>query len=171
MFCRECGRLTPWLDVKGNDRLGGNLGLGGLLLLVGSETLLTDANGLRVLLLVGAEQVDVIVVLSSGLGGRSLGRVHGDLGDLRAVDGVGLGSITGESGELILERGNVLVPPGSGRVLGGIRGAGESLEGGDIGLRRSVAGVYESANRTKGSDDKAAADPYCKSRCSTKGQV
>lgn len=92
-------KRTPRLNIHGDDRLGGDLGLVLLLLAVLGQTLLTDTGSLGILLLVvRAEQVDIIVVL----GGGGLGGVQGDLGDLRAVDGVGLAGIAVEGGELIL---------------------------------------------------------------------
>ena len=132
----EVRRRTPRLDIQSDERLGGDLGLGGLLLLVGGQTLLTNSDGLRVLLLVTAEQVDVVIIL---LGGRRLGWVQGDLSDIRSVDGVGLGGVTGEGGELLLEGVDVLVPSRGVGVLGGVRGTAEGLQGGNIGLRRRVA--------------------------------
>lgn len=129
--CSSRKKRTPRLNIEGDNRLGGNLGLGSLLLAVGSQTLLTDTGSLGILLLVvRAEQVDIIVVLSGG----GLGGVQGDLGDLRAVDGVGLAGIALEGGELILVCGNVLVPTGSSRVLGGVGSLLEGLEDGDVGL-------------------------------------
>lgn len=122
---------TPRLDIHSNNRLGGDLRLGRLLLLVGSKTLLTDSDGLGVLLLVAAEQVDIVILLLSG---RRLGGVQGDLGDIGSVDGVGLGGVTGEGGELLLEGVDVLVPSRGVGVLGSVRGAAESLQSGNISL-------------------------------------
>lgn len=133
----ERGKHTPRLDVHGDDRLGSGLRLALLLLAVLSQTLLTDTGSLGVLLLVvRAEQVDIVVVVSSG---RGLGRVQGNLGDLGAVGGVGLGGIAGEGGELGLVGGDVLVPPGGVGVLGGVRRGGDGLEGGNVGLGGGVA--------------------------------
>ena len=102
------GERTPGLDVNGDDRLGGGLGLVLLLLLVLGKALLADTGGLRILLLlVAAEQIDVIIVL---LGSGGLGGVHGELSGLGAVDGVGLGGIAGEGGEVVVVGGDVLVP-------------------------------------------------------------
>lgn len=128
---------TPRLNIQRHDGLGGGLRLALLLLAVLGQALLTDTGSLGVLLLVvGAEQVDVVVLLLSGGG---LGGVQGDLGDLGAVGGVGLGGIAGEGGELGLVRGDVLVPPGGVGVLGGVRGGGDGLEGGNVGLGGGVA--------------------------------
>ena len=132
----EVRRHTPRLDIHSNKRFGGDLRLSSLLLLVGSKTLLTDPDGLGVLLLVTAEQIDIIVIL---LGGRRLGGIQSSLRSIRSVDSVRLGGVTGKSGELLLERGDVLVPSRSVGVLGGIRGRAEGLENGNIGLRRRVA--------------------------------
>lgn len=90
---------TPRLHVHGHNGLGGRLGLALLLLAVLSQALLTDTRSLSILLLiVRAEQVNILVVISGGLGG--LGGVDGHLGGLGAVDGVGLGGITRQGGEL-----------------------------------------------------------------------
>lgn len=132
-------KRTPRLNIHGDNRLGSDLGLVLLLLAVLGQTLLTDTDGLGILLLVvRAEQVDIVVVL----GGGGLGGVQGDLGDLRAVDGVGLAGIALEGGELILECSNVLVPASSSRVLGGVGSLLEGLEDGDVGLGGRVAGVW-----------------------------
>lgn len=125
---------TPRLDVHGNDGLGGGLGLALLLLAVLGEALLTDAGSLGVLLLVvGTEEVDILILLLGG-GGGGLGGVEGHLGDVGAVDGVGLAGITGEGGELLLVGGDVLVPTGSVGVLGGIGSGAQGLEDDNIGL-------------------------------------
>ena len=133
------GKHTPRLDVQSDDRLGGNLGLGLLLLAVLGQALLADAGGLGVLLLVvGAEKIDILVLLLLG-GGGGLGGVDGHLGDLGAVDGVGLAGVAGQGGELVLVRGNVLVPAGRVGVLGGVGGGAQGLEDDGIGLRGGVA--------------------------------
>jgi hypothetical protein len=130
--------LTPRLDVKSDDGLGDGLGLGLLLLLVLGKSLLADAGSLLVLLLVAAEQVDIVVITTLSLL-RGLSGVDGHLGGLRAVGAVGSSGITGEGGELALVAGDVLVPSGSVGVLLGVRGRGESLEDGDISLRGALA--------------------------------
>lgn len=130
-------KLTPRLDVKSDDRLGDGLRLGGLLLTVSSETLLTDLGSLSILLLVvTAEQVDIIIILRSLLGG--IGGVDGQVSRLRAVGRVSLGGVARESGELALVRGNVLVPSGGVRVLLSVGSLLGSLEDGDISLRGTV---------------------------------
>jgi len=138
-------KRTPGLDVEGDNRLGGDLGLVLLLLAVLGQALLADADGLGVLLLVvAAEEVDILVLLL--LSGGGLGGVDGDLGDLGAVDGVGLAGIAGQGGELVLVRGDVLVPAGRVGVLGGVGGGAQGLEGDGISLRGRVAvAVIESA--------------------------
>lgn len=129
---------TPGLDVEGDNRLGGDLGLGILLGAVGGQALLADADGLGVLLLVvAAEEVDVLVLLL--LRGGGLGGVQGDLGDLGAVDGVGLAGIAGQGREVVLVRGDVLVPAGRVGVLGGVGGGVQGLEDDGISLRGRVA--------------------------------
>jgi hypothetical protein len=71
---------TPWLDVECDNGLGSRLGLAGLLLVVLGETLSLELLGLLVnLVVVRAEQVDLIVVLLSSLlrrGGRVDGQVR-----------------------------------------------------------------------------------------------
>lgn len=145
------GKLTPWvlgsqynspadregktyLNIHGDHRLGGRLGLALLLLLVLSEAALTLSDDLSVfLLVVGAEQVNLIVVLGSLLG--VLGHGH----SIGAIGGESLGRVTGKAGELGLVGLDVVVPAvGVGVVLnGGLLGDG--LEGDDIGLGRSIA--------------------------------
>ena len=120
-----------------NDGLGSRLDLAGLLLVVLGETLGLDPLGLLVHLVVTAEQIDIVVVVLSGLG--SLGRVDGQLGLLRAVGGVVLGWVTGERGELGLPGEDVVVPAPCVGVL--LRGGSslQLLEDLDIGLRGGVA--------------------------------
>jgi hypothetical protein len=143
-------KRTPRLDIEGHDRLGGGLGALGLLLLaVLGQALLADADSLGVLLLViAAEEVDVLVLLLLSRGG--LGGVQGDLGDLGAVDGVGRGGIAGERREVVLERGDVLVPAGRVGVLGGVGGRAQGLEGDNIGLRGGVAVMGKRSARLRG---------------------
>lgn len=129
---------TPRLDIQGDNGLGGELGLGLLLLPVLGQALIAETCSLGIfLLVVGAEQVDIIIII--GGGSRGLGGVQGELRGVRAVCGVRLAGIAVEGGELILESGNVLVPAGGLGVLGGIGRRLESLEAGDVGLRGSVA--------------------------------
>lgn len=130
-------KLTPRLDVKSDNGLGDGLGLGSLLLTVSSETLLTDLGSLSILLLVvTAEQINIIIIILSLLGG--LGGVDSQISGLRAVGRVGLGGIAREGGELALVRGNVLVPSGGVRVLLRVGSLLGSLEDGDISLRGAV---------------------------------
>jgi hypothetical protein len=69
---------TPWLDVECDNGLGGRLDLSGLLLVVLGQTLLLELLGLLVdLVVVAAEQVDLIIILLSLL--RCLGGVEGEL--------------------------------------------------------------------------------------------
>lgn len=132
---------TPWLDVKGDDGLGSRLDLAGLLLVVLSKALLLDAGSLSVLLLVvGAEQVDLVVVVLSLLL-RGLGGVEGELGGLGAVGSEVLGWVTGEGVELGLEGEHVVVPPPCVWVLLGSRDLLDLLVDLYIGLRWRVAEV------------------------------
>jgi|TARA_R110002003_G_scaffold28_29_gene1761 hypothetical protein len=72
--CAKRQELTPWLDVECDNRLGSRLDLAGLLLVVFGQTLGLQLLSLCVvLLLIAAEQVDLIVVLLSGLLGRLRG--------------------------------------------------------------------------------------------------
>jgi len=140
LIVKVATQLTPWLDFKSNDGLGGGLGFTLLLLLVLGESLVPYPGGLGILLLVvAAEEIDIIVVLSLGLLLWCLGGVDGKLSGLWAVGGVLLGRVTWERGELGLERGDVLVPTVCVRVLGGVGLRLDGLEGLDVGLRRSVA--------------------------------
>lgn len=92
-------------------------------------------SNLGVFFLITAEEVHVVIIIGSGL---VLG-VGGELRTLRAVGSELLGGITREGTELGLVRGDVLVPTGNVGVLLSVRGAGEGLEGYNIGLRRSGA--------------------------------
>jgi hypothetical protein len=72
-------RHTPWLDIECDDRLGSRLNLAGLLLVVLSQALRLELLGLLInLVVVAAEQVDLVIVLLLGLLG-GLGRVEGEL--------------------------------------------------------------------------------------------
>lgn len=111
-----------------------SLGLVGLLGGVLGETLLLDALSLGVNLVVrGAEEVDIVVVLLSGGGGGSGSRGRG------TVRGVGLGGVSGERLVLGRVRLDVLVPASGVGIGGGGRGRREGLEDGNVGLRGSVS--------------------------------
>jgi len=128
------GKRTPRLDVESDKRLGNNLGLGSLLSVVLSQALGLETLSLSILLLVAAEEVDVLITaLLIFLGLDS----HVD--GLGAVGADGLAGIAGEGGELILKRGDVLVPTSSVGVLLSIRSAAEGFVDGNIGLRGRVA--------------------------------
>jgi hypothetical protein len=128
---------TPGLNIHGDDGLGSRLNLALLLLAVLSQALLTDTLGLGVLLLVAAEEIDILILLGGRVGG--LGWVEGDGGDLGPVDGVGFAGVAGERRELVLVRGDVLVPARRVGVLGGVGGRAQGLEGDGVGLRGRVA--------------------------------
>lgn len=119
----------------GDANLGGNLGLVGLLRVVGGNTLSLDALGLLIDLVVRAEKVDLIVVLfsSSLCGGR--------FGTKESLAG---GAGAGEGAELGLVGLDVVVPAGYAGE-GGIGGRADRLENGDIGLGRGVSGERKSA--------------------------
>lgn len=128
--------LTPRLHIKRDHGLGSWLrALGGLLLRVLLHTLLLDLLALLVLV-VGAEEVDLIVI-----GGSVRGlRVGGELVRLRAVGGVLLGGVAWQGGEFGLEGLDVLVPAVGVGVVLRLRGSLDGLEGLDVGLRGGVAG-------------------------------
>jgi hypothetical protein len=132
-------RRTPGLDVHGDHRLRCSLWLSLLLLLVLSQTLFSDSSSLGILFLVATEQVDVVIVVVRLAGGRSLGKVQRRGGCIRAICGVCLGGITGQSSEVTFVRGEVLVPSSGVRVLLLVWGRLERLEAGDIGLGWGVA--------------------------------
>jgi len=126
------GLVVPGLDVHGDDRLAdGGRALGGLLLVVGGDTLGLDALALGVLLLVvGAEEVDVVLVLLLLSAGRGRGAAEERLRG---------GGVSGERRELGLERLDVRVPAGSVGVLGGRGGRLEGGEDAGVSLRGRVA--------------------------------
>lgn len=134
--------VIPWLDVEGDDGLGGgSWTLGCLLLLVLCDSLSLNSGGLGVLLLVvRAEEVDVVVVSSSvvvdgdGLGG---GRLDASVGSGREESG-GACRVTVEVRVLLLEGCNVGEPSGNVGVLVGVR-CRASLEDGNVGTGDSVA--------------------------------
>ncbi|KAB8437347.1 hypothetical protein FH972_025027 [Carpinus fangiana] len=112
------------------------LDLASLLLTVLLQTLRLQLLCLGILLLViGAEEVDIVVIVGRSSSacwvdgqGRGLGAVGGDL----------LGWVTRECGELGLEAGDVLVPAGRVWELLDSWCLGDSLEDLDIGLGGSV---------------------------------
>ena len=116
--------------------LGDRLGLRSLLRIVGSNALGLDALGLGVLLLVGAEEVDLIVVL---LRGRSSSRA--------AEEGLAGGAGTGQGGELGLVGLDVSVPAGDGGGRLRVGSGGDRLEDDDVCLRRGVSADRERSAR------------------------
>ena len=123
---------TPGLDVQYDYRLCGNFGLGCLLLVVLSQTLLTDLHGPSIFLFVAAKQVDIIFLLLSSRG--SGGEI------IRTVGGIRLGRIAGKGCEFVVVTSNVFVPTRSVRVLGSLGlGSAQGLEDGHIGLGRREA--------------------------------
>lgn len=130
---------TPGLDIHDNDGLGSSLGLGSLLLLVGSQALLADTGSLGILLVVvTAEQVDVVILL---VGGGRLGGVQSVSDVVGAIDGVRLGGITGQGRKVGLVRGDVLPPASGVGILGGVGALLQGLEAGNIGLGGGVTGA------------------------------
>lgn len=139
IICKVQRIHTPWLDIQSDDRLGSRLYLASLLLVVLSKTLGLEFRGSLVLLLVvTAEEIDIIIVL---LGGRSLSGVYGKLALLRAVGGGLLAWVTRKRGELALEGEDVVVPAPCVRVLLGGGDGLDLLEDLDIGLGGGVAVV------------------------------
>jgi hypothetical protein len=122
--------------------LGSRLDLAGLLLVVLGQTLLLDPGSLRVLLLVvAAEQVNLVVVLGLGLLLRCLSGVEGQVAGLWAVGGEVLGWVAGKGVELALEGEQVVVPAPRVRVLFWGGDLLDLLVDLDIGLRWGVAGL------------------------------
>lgn len=136
----EFAKLTPRLHVQGDNRLGRRLRLPRLLRRILLQSLLPNPRGLGILLLiVGAEEIDIVVVNRSLLLLlRRLGRVDGELAGLGTVGGVSLAWVAREGGELGLEGRDVLVPAVGVRVLFDLRGLLEGLEGLDVGLGGAV---------------------------------
>ena len=130
--------LTPGLDVQGDDGLGSSLYLASLLLVVLGEALSLDALSLLILLVVRAEQVNLVIVLSLGLLLGGTGGVEGKLAGLGAVGSSLLGRVTGEGLEFTLEGEDVVVPPPSVRELLGGRDLLDLLVDLYIGLRWGV---------------------------------
>lgn len=121
-------RTSGW-----NTNLGDSLGLVRLLGLVSSDTLSLDPLSLSILLIVRAEEVDIVFIFSSSRGG-SRSRATSTTEELG-----GSFLVTRESGVLGFPRLDVLVPTGGVGVLGG-RGSG--AKGGvytNISLRGLVA--------------------------------
>lgn len=121
-----------FLGVKGKETYL----LGGVLL----EPLLGQSSLLSIFLLViGAEKIDILIIL---LGGRSRRSSSWSLsGDIGTVCGSGLGSITGEGLESIDVAGNVPVPPIDVGVLGSVGSIGDGLVDGNISLSRSISDI------------------------------
>ena len=92
----EIGLIVPRLDVHGDDRLGSGLNLALLLLLVLCQSLLALGDDLWVflLILVGAEEVNLVLIFWGILG------VDGNLANVWAVCGEGLGWVAWQAGEL-----------------------------------------------------------------------
>jgi hypothetical protein len=128
---------TPRLDVHGDNRLSGGLDLASFLLVVLGQTLSLELLRLLVhLVLVAAEQVNLVIVLLSS---RRLGGIDRQLGLLGTIGGVVLCRIAGQSGELRLPGEDVVVPaPGVGELLRRWDRL-QLLEDLDIGLRWGIA--------------------------------
>lgn len=115
---------TPGLDIHDDDRLGSSLGLGSLLLLVGSHALLADPGCLGVffVVVITAEQVDFVTLFLFGSD------------DVWAVGSIGLGGITRQGREFGLVRGDVRPPAGGVGVFGGVGASRQGFEAGNVGL-------------------------------------
>jgi hypothetical protein len=130
--------IVPWLDVHGYYRLGSRLDLACLLLVVLGETLFSDACSFCIfLLVVTAEEIDLIVILF--LGCWRLGRVDGEFGGFGSVGCILFAWVAWQRGKFRLEGGDVLVPAeGVWELLyGGL--ALDGLEGFNVGLGGCVA--------------------------------
>ena len=126
---REITDTTTHETVRGHGtNLGDGLRLRGLLRVVGSETLRLDALSLRILLLIGTEEVDLVIVLLSR-GGSSSSAEEGFASGARAREGVKLGSI----------RLDVCEPARDIRVGLGRRSLRDGLEDDDIRLGGDIA--------------------------------
>jgi hypothetical protein len=147
---------TPWLDIECDNGLGGRLDLAGLLLVVLVQTLLLELLGLLVdLVVVAAEQVELVVVLLSRLL-RCRSRVDGEVGGLRTVGSVLLGGVTRKGLKLALKGDEVVVPAPCEWVLLWGRGLLNLLEDLDVGLRRGVAVLLLAGDSSRGISTVAA---------------
>ena len=73
-------KRTPWLDIHSDDRFGSRLGLAGLFGGVLGKTLFPDPDSLGILLLIiGTEEVNIVIILVVGGLLGSLGGVDGEL--------------------------------------------------------------------------------------------
>lgn len=79
------GLVIPWLDLKGDDGLGSGLGLASLLLLVLGNTLGLDPLSLGILLVIRAEEVNLVIVISGASGSGSSGGGDGGVGGLAVI--------------------------------------------------------------------------------------
>jgi hypothetical protein len=117
--------IIPRLDLERHNRLGDSLRLVGFLCVVGSNTLGLDSLGLSIVFVIGAKEVDIVIVLGSG-SRSSLRTAYKGLtglagaGERIKLSGIGL---------------DVIVPP---RRVGGRWGLREELEEVNISLRWSV---------------------------------
>lgn len=115
---------------EGKTHLGGNLGLVSLLCLIGSNALGLDALGLGILLLViRAEEVDLIIILFSLLSCRCSSRAkEGLAGGARAREGPELSSVGFDVGVPTVHVGERSV-----------RGSSNGLEDDNVGLGGGIS--------------------------------
>lgn len=109
--------------------LGDGLGLVGLLGGVRSNALSLDPLGLSILLIVGAEEIDFVVVLIGSSSGGSI---------LTTDEGLTGGAGSSKIGVLSSVGLDVLVPPGNVGVGSSIRSSLDGLENKDVGLGRGI---------------------------------
>ena len=119
--------MEKWTNLRNG------LGLRRLLRVVGSDTLSLDALGLGVLLVIGSEEVDLIVILLS-LGGSS---------GSTAEEGLASRAGAREGAKLSLVGLDVIVPAGNVGVCGRVGGRRDGLEDSDVRLRRGVTAQLE----------------------------
>ena len=123
-------RIYEQKEIK--THLGNGLGLSSLLCVVGSDTLSLDPLSLGILLIVGTEEVNVLIIVLLLLSGGS-GSSRGSGGTEESITG---GGGAREGVELGLVGLNVCVPAGDvGEDLRLVK----SLEDGNVGLGGSVA--------------------------------
>jgi hypothetical protein len=140
---------TPWLDIKCDNRLGGRLDLASLLLVVLGQTLGLELLGLLVdLIVVAAEQVELVIVLLSLLGCR--GRVQSDLRRVGSVSSELLGGVTGKGLKLALKGEEVVVPAPCVRELLWSGNLLNLLEDLHVGLRWGVAVLVSASDSSRG---------------------
>jgi hypothetical protein len=92
--CFHIGLIIPWFNlqsvhgnrsesyIKSNERFSDSLRLGGLLLRIRLHSLLLNALSLGILLLITAEEIDILILLGRRGSGLRLGCLAVDVGDI-----------------------------------------------------------------------------------------